>query len=84
MDFNESGSNLDMSSSQINQTFIRGVGDNDDSQSFSMHRSGNDGRRSVDTEQLQFEISKKEFNVKKVQYEHLIKELQTEKLQMET
>ncbi len=38
-----------------------------------------DETESVDTEQLQFEKSKKEFNVRKVDYERQIKDLQTEK-----
>ncbi len=38
-----------------------------------------DDNESVDTEQLQFEKSKKEFNVRKVDYERQIKDLQTEK-----
>jgi len=38
----------------------------------------------VDTEQMQFEKSKKEFIVRKDEYERMIKELQNEKLKMET
>jgi hypothetical protein len=38
-----------------------------------------DDDESIDTEQLLFEKSKKEFNVKKVDFERKIKEMQTEK-----
>jgi hypothetical protein len=38
-----------------------------------------DDDESIDTEQLLFEKSKKEFNLKKVDFERSIKEMQTEK-----
>jgi hypothetical protein len=38
-----------------------------------------DDDESIDTEQLLFEKSKKEFNLKKVDFERNIKEMQTEK-----